>query len=151
MIHTPLKPINIALTCSTLLDLADERELFDRIGYESFYANQVMNQHHLYPTGILTDFVRTLMTINIVAESPLFRILLITSNCCETVKRAKNSLDLYELELDDIIPLDGVSPVTALQRNQVDLFLTTDINDAELANEAGIASVHLHRSSAAAH
>ena len=140
---TQKKTITVAVSCSVLLDLKDEYQDFENVGYESFYANQVLNQHQFYKPGALLPFIRSLNLINTMADESIFRIILVTTNCQNTVQRALNSLDKYNIELDTIIPLNGGLASKALINNGADIFFTTHVEDAESANTQGIPAIHI--------
>ena len=144
---TPKKTITVAVSCSVLLDLEDEYQGFEKVGYESFYANQVLNQHQLYKPGALLPFIRSLTLLNAMADECVFRLILITSNCQHTVQRALNSLEKYAIELDQIIPLNGEAASKELLNRDIDLFFTAHLKDAESANTLGIPSIHIPKTS----
>jgi len=141
------KSITLAVSCSVLLNLEDEYQDFEKVGYESFYANQVLNQHQIYKPGVLLPFVRSLNLINTMADESIFRIILVTSNCQNTVQRALNSLDKYDIELDTVIPLNGGLVPEVLNRNGADIFFTTHKEDTESANTLGIPTIHIPKTS----
>jgi len=141
------KTISIAVSCSVLLDLEGEYQDFEKVGYESFYANQVLNQNLPYKPGALLPFMRSLNLLNTVADENVFRIILITSNCQHTVQRALNSLETYGIELDQVISLNGAPAHEPLLNNHVDLFFTTHKHDAESANTLGIPSIYISEKS----
>lgn len=133
--------LKIAVTSRALFDLQEEDKLFREKGLTEFENYQIQNENTIIRKGASFDIIEALLNLNSIEETKnKVEVILFTRNNGNSVLRVFNSLKKYHLDITRGVFTGGADLAPYLKALDIDLFLTADKKDAQMAIDAGIPS-----------
>lgn len=132
--------LKIAVTSRALFDLQEDK-LFREKGLTEFENYQIQNENTIIRKGASFDIIEALLNLNSIEETKnKVEVILFTRNNGNSVLRVFNSLKKYHLDITRGVFTGGADLAPYLKALDIDLFLTADKKDAQMAIDAGIPS-----------
>jgi len=140
---TDLNPLVVAVTTRALCDLEMEHETFLAVGEEGYMASQRDRIETPVRWGVAYPLVRKLLGLNKPGQPPLVRVCVVSRNDPVTGLRVMRAVEQEGLDIGRAIFTKGRSPFVYLGPLGVDLFLSADRHDVEVALAAGFAAAQV--------
>lgn len=137
------KPLVVAVTTRALCDLEAEHQVFLAGGEEGYMASQRGRIEEPVRWGVAYPMVHKLLDLNRAGEPPLVRVCVVSKNDPVTGLRVMRAIEQEGLDIGRAIFTKGRSPFKFLGPLEVDLFLSADHHDVEVALAAGIAAAQV--------
>lgn len=125
----------IGITSSALFDLREANEIFITHGEKVYRDVQINNENEPFNPGVAFKFIEKLLSLNSVYDQPFIEVILLSKNDPNTGLRVMNSIEYFNLNITRAIFLQGKSAYLYSKALKVDLFLSSDPRDVELAIE----------------
>lgn len=141
----PLKDkLKIAITTRALFQLEEENKIFEEKGEYAYERYQMEHEKEILKPGASFPLVKSLLKINEVPElKDKVEILIVSRNSANSSLRVFHSIKEYGLNITRGAFTRGESVTPYIQALDVDLFLTANSQDAQMAIDAGIPAAKL--------
>ena len=141
MAYTLDDKLVIGLASSALFDLEKSDQIFREKGEEAYRQYQRENQDSPLEKGVAYLFIKKLLLLNNISDTPLIEVILFSRNDPDTGLRVMKSIEYYGLDITRAVFLQGKPSYPYFQELSVCLFLSAneaDVKQAMLAeNPAG--------------
>ena len=133
--------IKIAVTTRALFDLGEEDRIYREQGLAEYEKYQIQHEDEIIRKGSSFSIISALLNLNnIESTKDKVEVILFTRNNGNSVLRVFNSIDKYNLNITRGVFTGGTALAPYLKALNIDLFLTADKDDAQMAIDAGIPS-----------
>lgn len=136
-------PLRIGISTRALFDLHVEHGIFKAEGVEAYAKFQRDNEDSEIPAGVGYPLVSRLLSLNPPSGDPFVEVILLSRNSPDLSLRALESARLHGLPIKHGSFTSGRALAPYLSAWKIDLFLTGDATDAQLAINGGTAGVHI--------
>jgi 5'-nucleotidase len=137
------KPLRIGMSTRALFDLEEEHEVFKTHGVRAYAALQLKREDDLLQAGAGFPVVKRLLNLNVPDSPPLVEVILLSQNSPDLSLRAFHSIEHYELGIKHGSFTSGRSVSPFIPAWDLDLFLSNETTDVQLAVASGIAAARL--------
>ena len=127
----------IGLSSSALFDLDEADKVFKKHGEQEYRKYQRENQDIPLVTGVAYPFIRRLLKLNELSDTPLVEVILLSRNDPDTGLRVMNSIEHYDLSITRAVFLQGQSAYKYIPAFDIELFLSANEGDVKQAVDAG--------------
>jgi len=132
--------LTIGISSRALFDLDESHQIYEKSGLDAYSAFQVEREEEPLKPGIAFELAKKLLSLNQRVEEPLVEILLLSRNTADTGLRIFNSLAHYDLNVHRAVFTGGRSPYEYISAFGMDLFLSANPEDVQMALQAGYAA-----------
>ncbi|MEM1432866.1 MAG: 5'-nucleotidase [Pseudomonadota bacterium] len=136
-------PLTVAISSRALFDLSASNAVFEDEGLEAYRQYQITHEDDPLAPGVGFTFVKKLLNINNLLESPQVEVILLSRNSADTGLRIFNSIRSHKLSITRAAFCGGESPYRYITAFRCNLFLSTVADDVRHALEHGIAAATL--------
>ncbi len=135
------KKLVIAISSRVLFNLDESHHIFEAEGKEAFCRYQLEHEDDVLEPGSGFALVKKLLAINnIIPDSPLVEVILLSQNSSDTGLRIFNSIAHHQLNITRAAFTSGVSPYGYIPAFGAHLFLSANADDVVNALNAGYAA-----------
>ncbi len=134
----------IGISSRALFDLETENILFEKSGIDEYSKYQIDNENNYLRPGTAYPLIEALLKINKKIGKDLVEVIILSKNSPETGLRILNSIENGSLEISRAGFTGGKSISPYLNAFNVDLFLSKDEQDVQLAINNSIASAIIY-------
>ncbi|MGV8856356.1 MAG: 5'-nucleotidase, partial [Devosia sp.] len=138
-----LDPLRIGVSTRALFDLHVEHGIFKEKGVTAYAQYQRDNENNEISAGVGYPLVSRLLSLNPPWGDPFVEVILLSRNSPDLSLRALESARLHGLPIKHGSFTSGRALAPYLSAWKIDLFLTGDAMDAQLAINGGAAGVHI--------
>ncbi len=140
---TPDKQLTVAISSRALFDLNASNRVFERDGLEAYRRYQIVHEDDPLEPGEGYVFVKKLLDINRLFDTPRIDVILLSRNSADTGLRIFNSIKAHELAIARAAFCGGDDPYKYITAFGCDLFLSTQAEDVLKALAHGVAAATL--------
>lgn len=137
----------IGISSRALFDLHTENEIFEQEGLSAYAAYQREHETDILPAGSGFPLVKALLKLNELSEDRLVEVIIMSRNSADTSLRVFASIEHYGLDITRAALAGGNDLSPYLDAFAVDLFLSADGNDVQMAVNNGIAAGQIYTDS----
>jgi len=134
----------IGISSRALFDLEDENKLFEKSGVDEYSRYQIDHENSTLKPGTAYPLIEALLKINEKIGEDLIEVIILSRNSPETGLRILNSIENCSLEITRAGFTGGKSISPYLKAFEVDLFLSKDETDVQVAIDNSIASAIIY-------
>ncbi len=135
----------IAISSRALFSLEEENEIFKKNGLEEYSKYQTEHEDVILEKGTAFPLIEALLNLNTRFEVPIVEVIIVSRNNPETALRIFNSIDLYNLPIIRGAFTGGENISNYLEAFDVDLFLSKNEADVQLAIDKGFAAALIYK------
>ena len=136
--------LKIAVTTRALFKLEEENKIYNEQGIEKYESYQVEHENDILEKGAAFKLIKSLLLINNIKQTKdKVEVIIASRNSANTSLRVFNSCEHYGLPISRGYFTGGGDLAKYLVALNVDLFLTANPKDAQIAIDAGIPSAVL--------
>jgi 5'-nucleotidase len=136
-------PIRVGISTRALFDLEAEHEVFKRDGVEAYSKLQLERENEPLKEGPGFQVVRRLLKLNEGNGKRQVEVILLSRNSPDLSLRAFKSVTELGLDIKTGSFTSGRSVAPYVSAWGIDLFLSNDANDVQIAGSGGTAAAHL--------
>jgi 5'-nucleotidase len=137
----PTQHLVIGVASRALFDLSAENEIFETQGLEAYCRYQLEHESDVLRPGAAFPLVQAILRLNaLVPGKRKAEVLVMSRNSADTSLRIWTSIKQHDLDITRAALTGGASIVPYLKPYSVDLFLSADERDVQLATDAGHAA-----------
>lgn len=137
------KPLTVAISSRALFDLGASNRVFETEGLEAYRRYQIEQEDAPLEPGEGYFFVKKLLKINDMLESPQVEVILLSRNSADTGLRVFNAIADHGLRITRAAFCGGDNPYKYIGAFDCDLFLSTQADDVLHALEHQVAAATL--------
>jgi len=134
----------IGISSRALFELEDENKLFEKSGVDEYSRYQIDHENSTLKPGTAYPLIEALLKINEKIGEDLIEVIILSRNSPETGLRILNSIENCSLEITRAGFTGGKSISPYLKAFEVDLFLSKDETDVQVAIDNSIASAIIY-------
>lgn len=134
----------IGISSRALFDLEQENILFEKSGINEYAKFQIEHENNSLKPGTAYPLIEALLKINTKLNEDLVEVIILSKNSPETGLRILNSIEENSIEISRAGFTGGKSISPYLKAFNVDLFLSKDESDVQIAIDHGIASAIIY-------
>lgn len=134
----------IGISSRALFDLNFENELFEKEGLEKYIEYQVKNENKQLGEGTAFSLIKGLLKLNESYDEPIVEVIVMSRNSPETGLRIFNTIDKSGLDIKRAAFSGGENISKYLAPFKVDLFLSKNQEDVQMAINAGFAAAMVY-------
>lgn len=134
----------IGISSRALFDLDEENEIYEEQGLEAYSKYQLEHEDDVLKPGSGFALVKALLKLNELSEERLVEVIIMSRNSADTSLRIFHSIEHYGLDISRAVLSGGATLSNYLEAFQVDLFLSANEDDVELAINSGFASGRIY-------
>jgi 5'-nucleotidase len=134
----------IGISSRALFDLEDENILFEESGIGEYSRYQIEHENNLLKPGTAYPLIEALLKINQKLGEDLVEVIILSRNSPETGLRVLNSIEKKGLQISRAGFTGGKSISPYLKAFNVDLFLSKDERDVQMAIDLSIAAAIIY-------
>ena len=127
----------IGISSRALFDLEEANEIFETQGLDAYREYQFAHEEDILKPGSGFPLIKKFLDINAKMNKKLVEVIVMSRNSAETSLRIINSLEHYNLDIGRMVMSGGENISRYLKAFDVDLFLSANAKDVELAIEDG--------------
>lgn len=127
----------IGISSRALFDLEEANEIFETQGLDAYREYQFAHEEDILKPGSGFPLIKKFLDINAKMNKKLVEVIVMSRNSAETSLRIINSLEYYDLDIGRMVMSGGENISRYLKAFDVDLFLSANAKDVELAIEDG--------------
>lgn len=133
----------VGISSRALFDLDEENRIYEEKGLKAYSAYQLEHEEDLLKPGSGFALVKALLKLNENGER-LVEVIIMSRNSADTSLRIFNSIEHYGLDISRAVLSGGSTLASYLEAFKVDLFLSADEGDVELAINSGFAAGRIY-------
>lgn len=135
----------VGVSSRALFNLEEENALYEQEGLETFTAFQKSHEHRILEKGTAFSLVEALLNLNHRVEGQrLVEVVVMSRNSPDTGLRIMHSLEHYGLDIKRTALTGGEPLAPYLDAFSIDLFLSKDEDDIQVAIDHGVAAAVLY-------
>lgn len=134
----------IGISSRALFDLQIENEIYEKDGLQAYSDYQLAHEKDVLKPGSGFPLVKALLHLNTLSETRLVEVIVMSRNSADTSLRIFNSIEHYGLDITRAVLAGGSSLSSYLNAFQVDLFLSADGDDVQMAINANVAAGQIY-------
>ncbi len=134
--------LTIGINSRALFNLDKSHRIYKDNGLDAYKDYQIKKERVPLKPGQAFSLVKKLLFLNKKKED-LVEVILLSRNTADTGLRIFNSIDFHNLSIKRAAFCGGQSPHIYAKSFGVDLFISTELYDCELAIKSGIASARM--------
>lgn len=134
----------IGISSRALFDLHKENELFETEGLSAYSRYQLEHENEILAPGSGFPLVKALLKLNELSEERLVEVIIMSRNSADTSLRVFASIEHYGLDITRAALAGGKELSPYLDAFAVDLFLSADGTDVQMAVNNGIAAGQIY-------
>ncbi len=134
----------IGISSRALFELEDSNDLFIKEGLEAYRKHQFVNEKEILKKGTAFALVEALLELNVLSDTKLVEVIVMSRNSPDTGLRVFNSIAHYGLDISRAAFSGGTPLSPYLDAFEVDLFLSKSEEDVQAAIDAGVAAATLY-------
>ena len=135
--------LTVAISSRALFDLSESNRVYETEGLEAYRQYQIGLEDTPLDPGDAFSFVRKLLNINTLLDTPRVEIVLLSRNSADTGLRIFNSVRAHGLDITRAAFCGGRSPYRYVHAFNCSLFLSAEAEDVSQALEQGVAAATL--------
>lgn len=129
----------VGLASSALFDLTESDQVFKQQGEQQYRSFQSKHQNDPLKPGVAFSFIQRLLSLNqLDQENPPVEVVLLSKNDPDTGLRVMNSIEHYGLDISRAVFLQGQTPYQYIPAFNIELFLSANAKDVEMAVNNGL-------------
>ena len=133
------KKLTVGISSMALFDLVESNKVFETEGKAAYCKYQIDREEEMLEPGVAYSLVKKLLSLNARLPEALVEVILLSRNSADTGLRVFNSIHAHQLDIKRAAFTSGQTPFGYISAFEVDLFLSTDVEDVRKALEAGYA------------
>lgn len=138
------KKLVVAVSATALFDLAEEHELFLKLGVDKFRAHQRENRTKTPKEGAAFPFIHRLLHLNkIYTEEKPVEVVILSRHHADAGLRVMDAVKHYELDISRSFFLAGAMPYPYMNSVNAVLYLSTNKEEVEKAVDSGFPAGHV--------
>ena len=134
----------IGISSRALFDLHRENKIYEEKGLEAYTAFQIEHEDDVLAPGSGFSLVKALLNLNTLSDKRLVEVIVMSRNSADTSLRVFHSIEHYGLDITRAVLAGGSDLAPYLNAFQVDLFLSADAMDVQLAINANVAAGQIY-------
>lgn len=134
----------IGISSRALFDLQEENAIYEKEGLQAYAKYQVEHENDILKPGSGFPLVEALLRLNALRDERIVEVIIMSRNSADTSLRVFNSIAHYGLDITRAALGGGSDLAPYLEAFQVDLFLSADEVDVQLAINANIAAGQIY-------
>lgn len=138
------KKLVIGISSRALFDLEQENQLFEQSGIDEYSKYQLEHENNILKPGTAYPLIEALLKINEKIGEDLVEVIILSRNSPETGLRILNSIETKSIEISRAGFTGGKSISPYLKAFNVDLFLSKDERDVQIAIDQSIAAAIIY-------
>lgn len=144
MAHNLQHILVIGVSSRALFDLEQENAIYNEQGLAAFASFQSSNATTLLSKGTAFPLVEALLNLNKLSDERLVEVVIMSKNSPDTGLRMMHAIEHFGLDISRAALTGGESLAPYLGAFDIDLFLSKDEDDIQLAVDAGVAAALLY-------
>jgi 5'-nucleotidase len=144
MAHNLQHILVIGVSSRALFDLEQENAIYKEQGLAAFASFQSTNATTLLAKGTAFPLVEALLNLNKLSDERLVEVVIMSKNSPDTGLRMMHAIEHFGLDISRAALTGGESLAPYLGAFDIDLFLSKDEDDIQLAVDAGVAAALLY-------
>lgn len=144
MAHNLQHILVIGVSSRALFDLEQENAIYNEQGLAAFASFQSSNATTLLSKGTAFPLVEALLNLNKLSDERLVEVVIMSKNSPDTGLRMMHAIEHFGLDISRAALTGGESLAPYLGAFDIDLFLSKDEDDIQLAIDAGVAAALLY-------
>ncbi len=133
----------VAISTRALFDLEDENKIYHEQGAEAYRDFQRANEATILKKGTAFYLIEALLGLNLLADTRLVEVIVMSKNSPETAIRVLNSIEHYKLDITRSAFTGNEPLVNYMDAFTVDLFLSRDEGDVQDTIDSRVAAAAL--------
>lgn len=130
----------VGISSRALFELDEENEIFKKEGLKEYEKYQIQHENDILKPGSGFALVKALLKLNELQKDRLVEVIIMSHNSADTSLRIFNSIAHYHLDITRTALSGGESIAPYLHAFAVDLFLSADEKDVQIAINEGVAA-----------
>lgn len=136
----------VGISSRALFDLQEEDRIFREEGLEAYSRHQIANEDRPLEPGPAFSLVEAILHLNeIGSESRLTEVVVMSRNNADTSLRLFNSIKEHGLDITRAALTSGSPLAKYAKAFELDLFLSADEEDVQLAVDSGFAAARIYQ------
>lgn len=134
----------IGISSRALFDLDDANDVYEQKGLKEYAEYQLERENEILKPGSGFALVKALLHLNELGHGKLVEVIIMSRNSADTSLRVFNSIAYYGLDITRAALSGGTSISTYLNSFGVDLFLSANESDVQVAIDSGVAAGRIY-------
>lgn len=134
----------IGISSRALFDLSEENRIYEEQGLHAYSEYQINHENDILKPGSGFSLVKALLNLNRLTKERNVEVIIMSRNSADTSLRIFNSIAHYGLDITRAALSGGVGLSSYLEAFGIDLFLSADEEDVQVAVDCGIAAGQIY-------
>lgn len=134
----------VGISSRALFDMDEENRIYEEDGLPAYSDYMLSHEECLLQPGSGFSLVKALLKLNEKSDHRLVEVIIMSRNSADTSLRVFNSIEHYGLDITRAVLSGGASLSSYLDAFGVDLFLSANEDDVQIAIDEGFAAGRIY-------